>query len=74
LGGSPNRALSLPRAAPAGICALAASRPQTHIAIIDPADGSVRTGAAIWKRVRELRAELALFLAAVHSSVGISNA
>jgi hypothetical protein len=34
----------------------------------------VRTGAAIWKRVRELRAELALFLAAVQSSVGISNA
>ncbi|WP_174248157.1 hypothetical protein [Bradyrhizobium sp. S69] len=38
----------------AGICVLAVGLPALHIPGIDPADGSVRRGAAIWQRVWEL--------------------
>jgi hypothetical protein len=54
LGGSPNRVSARRKVHSAGICTLAVSRPPTHIPLIDPADGSVRKGAAIWQRVWEL--------------------
>ena len=70
MSGSPNRVGGGRESRLAGICVLAVGLPALHIPGIDPADGSVRQGAAIWQRVWELCAHPA----AVRFSVEISNA
>jgi len=76
LSGSPNRVRGGRERRLAGICVLAVGLPALHIPGIDPADGSVRQGAAIWQRVweRSVSGNSALHPAAVRFSVEISNA
>jgi ATP-dependent Clp protease adaptor protein ClpS len=76
LSGSPNRVSAGRKRRLAGICVLAVGLPPLHIPAIDPADGSVRQGAAIWQRVweRSVFGNSVRHPAAVRFSVEISNA